>query len=78
KAAIMAFIDHKSMINQLKINTVIQEIREVVGNKNTENSRLLSSGLHSINSDIQEANKQFKSNAQKCLAAFAIPVIKAG
>ncbi|MFM6001674.1 MAG: hypothetical protein ACKPB7_00105, partial [Sphaerospermopsis kisseleviana] len=78
KAAIMAFIDHKSMINQSKINELIYEVRDLVGNKNQENSQLLSDGLKQINSDIQEANKQFKSGVQRALAAFTIPTIKAG
>jgi hypothetical protein len=77
KSAIMAFINHKAMINQSKINELIHEVREVVSEKNSENSQLLSDGLRSINNDIQEANKQFKSNVQKCLTAFAIPAIKA-
>jgi hypothetical protein len=78
KAAIMAFIQHKSMINQSKINELIHEVREVVGAKNTENSQLLSEGLKQINSDIQEANKQFKSNVALCITAFDIPALKAG
>jgi hypothetical protein len=77
KSAIMAFVQHKSLINQSKINQMIHEVREVVSEKNSENSQLLSDGLRSINNDIQEANKQFKSNVQKCLTAFAIPAIKA-
>lgn len=77
KSAIMAFVKHKAMVNQSKINQMIHEVREVVGTKNQENSQLLSDGLRSINQDIQEANKQFKSNVQKCLTAFAIPAIKA-
>lgn len=77
KSAIMAFVQHKAMVNQSKINQMIHEVREVVGTKNQENSQLLSDGLRSINNDIQEANKQFKSNVQKCLTAFAIPAIKA-
>jgi hypothetical protein len=78
KSAIMAFIQHKAMVNQSKINQMIGEVRQVVTEKNTENSQLLSDGLRSINQDIQEANKQFKSNVQKCLTAFAIPSLKAG
>ena len=78
KAAIMAFIQHKSMINQSKINELIHEVREVVGAKNTENSQLLSDGLRSINQDIQEANKQFKSNVRTALSAFELPALKAG
>jgi hypothetical protein len=77
KSAIMAFVQHKAMVNQSKINQMIGEVRQVVTEKNTENSQLLSDGLRSINQDIQEANKQFKSNVQKCLTAFAIPAIKA-
>lgn len=77
KAAIMAFIQHKSLINQSKINELIHEVREVVGHKNSQNSQLLSDGLRSINQDIQEANKQFKSNVQKCLTAFELPALKA-
>ena len=77
KAAIMAFIQHKSMINQSKINELIHEVREVVGAKNTENSQLLSDGLRSINQDIQEANKQFKSNVRTALSAFELPALKA-
>jgi hypothetical protein len=77
KDAIMAFINHKSMINQSKINELIYEVREVVGHKHSENSQLLSEGLRSINTDIQEANKQFKSNVRQCLSAFDIPALKA-
>ena len=77
KSAIMAFINHKAMINQSKINELIHEVRDVVGAKNSENSQLLSDGLRSINQDIQEANKAFKSNASKALAAFDIPALKA-
>ena len=77
KSAIMAFINHKAMINQSKINELIHEVREVVSEKNSENSQLLSDGLRSINSDIQEANKQFKSSVRSCLSAFDIPALKA-
>ncbi|OBQ38538.1 MAG: hypothetical protein AN485_07475 [Anabaena sp. MDT14b] len=76
KSAIMAFVQHKAMVNQSKINQMIGEVREVVGAKNNENSQLLSDGLRSINSDIQEANKQFKSNVKQCLSAFDIPALK--
>jgi hypothetical protein len=78
KSAIMAFINHKSMINQSKINELIHEVREVVSEKNSENSQLLSDGLRSINNDIQEANKAFKSNVRTAIAAFDIPALKAG
>ncbi len=77
KSAIMAFISHKAMLNQSKINELINEVREAVGAKNSENSQLLSEGLRSINQDIQEANKQFKSNVKTCLSAFDIPALKA-
>ena len=77
KSAIMAFIQHKSMINQSKINELIYEVREVVSEKNSENSQLLSDGLKQINSDIQEANRAFKSNVGQCLSAFDIPALKA-
>jgi hypothetical protein len=78
KSAIMAFINHKSMINQSKINSLINEVRQVVTEKNSENSQLLSDGLKQINSDIQEANKQFKSNVRTAITAFDIPALKAG
>ncbi|MFM6073262.1 MAG: hypothetical protein ACKPB9_17015 [Dolichospermum sp.] len=78
ESAIMAFVEHKAAISQQKINNMITSVRNVVTEKNSENSQLLTDGLRSINSDIQEANKQFKSNVQKCLTAFAIPIIKAG
>jgi hypothetical protein len=78
KSAIMAFINHKSMINQSKINSLINEVREIVSEKNTENSQLLSDGLRNINQDIQEANKAFKSNVALCITAFDIPALKAG
>ena len=64
-------------INKSKINELIHEVREVVGAKNTENSQLLSDGLRSINNDIQEANKQFKSNVRTALSAFELPALKA-
>lgn len=78
KSAIIAFVEHKAMINQSKINNLIVEVREIVGKENQRNSRLLSEGLNQINSDIQEANKDFKSNVKKALTAFNIPAIKAG
>jgi hypothetical protein len=78
KSAIMAFINHKSMINQSKINELINEVRQVVSEKNSQNSQLLSDGLRNINQDIQEANKQFKSNVALCITAFDIPALKAG
>lgn len=78
KSAIMAFVNHKAMINQSKINSLINEVREIVSDKNTENSQLLSDGLKQINSDIQEANKQFKSNVALCITAFDIPALRAG
>ncbi|MEY3255683.1 MAG: hypothetical protein RLZZ29_814 [Cyanobacteriota bacterium] len=78
KVAIIAFVEHKAMVSQQKINNLITEVREVLSEKNNENSQLLSDGLSSINNDIQEANKQFKSNVKKALAAFTIPSIKAG
>ena len=78
KSAIMAFIEHKAIVAQTKITNMISEVRETVSAKNQENSQLLSDGLSSINSDIQEANKDFKSNVQKCLKAFDIPTLKAG
>jgi hypothetical protein len=56
---------------------MIHEVREVVTEKNSENSQLLTDGLRSINSDIQEANKQFKSSVRSCLSAFDIPALKA-
>ncbi|MDM3861764.1 MAG: hypothetical protein PT118_18445 [Aphanizomenon gracile PMC644.10] len=77
KAAIMAFINHKSLINQSKINSLIHEVREVVSEKNSQNSQLLSDGLRSINQDIQEANKQFKSSVKTALSAFELPALKA-
>jgi hypothetical protein len=77
KSAIMAFIQHKAMVNQSKINQMIGEVRQVVIEKNSENSQLLTDGLRSINQDIQEANKQFKSNVKQCLSAFDIPALKA-
>ena len=76
KSAIMAFVEHKARINQSKINNLIVEVREVVGRENQRNSRILSDGLSQINSDIQQANKDFKSNVSKALSAFA--TIKAG
>ena len=78
KSAIMAFINHKSLINQSKINELINEVREVVSEKNSQNSQLLSDGLKQINSDIQEANRAFKSNVALCITAFDIPALKAG
>ena len=77
KDAIMAFINHKSLINQSKINSLIHEVREVVGAKNSQNSQLLSDGLRSINQDIQEANRAFKSSVKTALSAFELPALKA-
>lgn len=78
RSAIIAFVEHKALVNQSKINEMINEVRQVVGEKNQENSQLLSDGLRNINNDIQEANKQFKSHVKKALSAFTIPAIKAG
>jgi hypothetical protein len=77
ESAIMAFVEHKAAISQQKINNMITSVRNVVTEKNSENSQLLTDGLRSINSDIQEANKQFKSSVRSCLSAFDIPALKA-
>ncbi|MEA5554397.1 hypothetical protein VB713_26030 [Anabaena cylindrica UHCC 0172] len=78
ESAIMAFVEHKAMISQQKINQMVSSVRRTVQHKNSENSQLLTDGLKSINSDIQDANKDFKSNVRTALKAFAIPAIKAG
>jgi hypothetical protein len=78
ESAIMAFVEHKAMISQQKINQMVSSVRRTVQHKNSENSQLLTDGLKSINSDIQDANKDFKSNVKKALSAFTIPAIKAG
>lgn len=76
--AILAYVQHKSLIAQSKINQMVNDVRKVVSDENRANSMLLSNGLVSINQDIQEANKDFKSNVSKALTAFAIPAVKAG
>ncbi|MFM6153170.1 MAG: hypothetical protein ACKPE3_09230, partial [Sphaerospermopsis kisseleviana] len=48
KAAIIAFVEHKAMVSQQKINNLITEVRKVVTEKNQENSQLLSDGLTNI------------------------------
>jgi hypothetical protein len=78
KNAIMAFINHKSLLNQGKIASLINEIRDYVSVNNSQNSQLLSEGLRDINSDINEANKAFKRQVFTALSAFNIPAIKAG
>jgi hypothetical protein len=78
ESAIMAFVEHKAVISQQKINQMVSSVRRTVQHKNSENSQLLTDGLKSINSDIQDANKDFKSNVRTALKAFAIPAIKAG
>jgi hypothetical protein len=78
ESAIMAFVEHKAVISQQKINQMVSSVRRTVQHKNSENSQLLTDGLRSINSDIQDANKDFKSNVRTALKAFAIPAIKAG
>jgi uncharacterized protein YacL (UPF0231 family) len=78
ESAIMAFVEHKAAISQQKINNMITSVRNVVTEKNSENSQLLTNGLRSINSDIQEANKDFKSQVKTALTAFKLPSLKAG
>ena len=77
KSAIMAFIEHKSMLSQGKIINLINEVRHYVSVNNSQNSQLLSDGLRDINADINEANKAFKSQVSSALSAFNIP-LKAG
>lgn len=76
--AILAYVQHKSLIAQSKINQMVNDVRKVVSDENRANSMLLSNGLVNINNDIVEAQKDFKSQVSKALTAFAIPVIKAG
>jgi hypothetical protein len=78
KSAIMAFINHKSLLNQGKIASLINEVRHYVSENNSQNSQLLSEGLRDINSDINNANKAFKSQVATALSAFNIPALKAG
>jgi hypothetical protein len=72
KSAIMAFVTHKASVNQAKINSFINEVRDVVINDSNKNSQLLGDGLRSINNDLQQTNRDFKSQATKALAAFKI------
>lgn len=72
KSAIMAFVTHKASVNQAKINSFINEVRDVVINDSNKNSQLLGDGLRSINNDLQQTNKDFKSQVTKALAAFKI------
>ena len=78
KSAIMAFIEHKSLLSQGKIINLINEVREYVSANNSHNSQLLSEGLRDINEDINQANKAFKSQVSTALSAFNIPALKAG
>ena len=72
KSAIMAFVTHKASVNQAKINSFINEVRDVVINDSNKNSQLLGDGLISINNDLQQTNRDFKSQVTKALAAFKI------
>ena len=72
KSAIMAFVTHKASVNQAKINSFIDEVRDVVINDSNKNSQLLGDGLISINNDLQQTNRDFKSQVTKALAAFKI------
>jgi hypothetical protein len=78
RSAILAYVRHKSLIAQSKINQMVDDVRRVVSEENRANSMLLSNGLVSINNDIQQAQQDFKSNVSKALTAFAIPAVKAG
>ena len=68
----MAFVTHKASVNQAKINSFINEVRDVVINDSNKNSQLLGDGLISINNDLQQTNRDFKSQVTKALAAFKI------
>ena len=72
KSAIMAFVTHKASVNQAKINSFINEVRDVVINDSNKNSQLLADGLISINNDLKQTNRDFKSQVTKALAAFKI------
>jgi hypothetical protein len=76
--AILAYVQHKSLLAQNKINQMVNDVREIVSDENRANSMLLSNGLVNINNDIVEAQKDFKSQVSKALTAFAIPAVKAG
>lgn len=78
RKTILAYVQHKSLLAQNKINQMVNDVREIVSDENRANSMLLSNGLVNINNDIVEAQKDFKSQVSKALTAFAIPVIKAG
>ena len=72
KSAIMAFVTHKASVNQAKINSFINEVRDVVIKDSNKNSQLFDDGLRSINNDLQQTNRDFKSQVTKALAAFKI------
>lgn len=73
KQAILAFVQHKSLIAQGQIQDMIAEVRTAIGSNNRKNSELLSSELSSISDDIHKANTDFKSAVTSALAAFTIP-----
>lgn len=72
KSAIMAFVAHKASVNHAKINSFINEVRDVVIKDSNKNSQLFDDGLRSINHELQQTNKDFKSQVTKALAAFKI------
>jgi dGTP triphosphohydrolase len=78
KSAIIAFIEHKAAVNSQKIQQLIGDITQVAADKFDENSQQLTEGLQEINHQLQQQTKDFKSQVKATLAAFKVPVIKAG
>ncbi len=78
KSAIIAFIQHKAVLNNQKINQVVNDITQIASDKFHENSQQLADGLQEINQQLQQQNTDFKSQVKSALTAFAIPTIKAG
>ena len=78
KSAIVAFIQYKVSLNSQKISETLEEISQVAADGFSQNSEQLTTGLQSINSQLQEQSRDFKSKVKSTLAAFKVPSLKAG
>ena len=73
KTAIIAFINHRVAQNNQKINETVQEIVQVATDGLNQNSAALTDGLRTINHQLQEQSKDFKSKVKASLKCFQLP-----
>jgi hypothetical protein len=72
ESTLIAYIDHKTKLNNRKIDTTLDKVGDYAEQKLTENSQHLSTRLKSLGGKLEAVAEQNKSRVKTVLSRFAI------